>query len=223
MEVGRVVRRAGVDHVPARLQERRRQLVLGLGLALRDVDEAPQRRLFAEPALARAVEAALGEARRRTGRAARARARAGCAPSGSARRAGRTRAPSPPRTTARQIGRMRPLARARAQLGQAELVELARGGPAALPSTRAPSRRASPPSARGCRRCAGRSRRTRTRCSWSRGRRRRRAGRPRGCRAARARWPGGSGWRRASWITAKPIRIREVRAATTLANGMGSQ
>ena len=31
------------------------------------------------------------------------------------------------------------------------------------------------------------------------------------------------GWRRASWITAKPMRIREVRAASALANGMGSQ
>jgi len=27
----------------------------------------------------------------------------------------------------------------------------------------------------------------------------------------------------ASWSTAKPMRIREVRAATTLANGIGSQ
>ena len=31
------------------------------------------------------------------------------------------------------------------------------------------------------------------------------------------------GWRSASWITAKPIRIRDVRAATTDANGIGSQ
>ncbi len=31
------------------------------------------------------------------------------------------------------------------------------------------------------------------------------------------------GWRRASWITAKPRRMRDVRAATTLAKGIGSQ
>ncbi len=31
------------------------------------------------------------------------------------------------------------------------------------------------------------------------------------------------GWRSASWSTAKPMRIRDVRAATALANGIGSQ
>jgi hypothetical protein len=62
VEVGGVVRRAGMDHVPARPDQRRRQLVLGLALTLRDVDESPQGRLLAQALPRRVVEGALGEA-----------------------------------------------------------------------------------------------------------------------------------------------------------------
>src|SRR5882724_7166277 len=61
LEVGRVVRRARLDHVPPRLQERRRQLVLRLALALCDVDEAPHGGFLAKLLLRRVVEAAFGE------------------------------------------------------------------------------------------------------------------------------------------------------------------
>src|SRR6266850_244383 len=61
VKIGRIVRRARVDHMAPRLEERPGQLVLGLSLALGDVDEAPERRLVAKSALPLGVEAALGK------------------------------------------------------------------------------------------------------------------------------------------------------------------
>src|SRR2546425_9952916 len=61
LEVGRIVRRARVDHVPSRLQQRGGQLVLRPALALREVDEAPHGGLLTKLPLRSAVEAAFGE------------------------------------------------------------------------------------------------------------------------------------------------------------------
>jgi len=52
-----------MDHMAPRQEKRPGQLVLGLGLTLGDVDEAPEGRLFAEPSLPLTVEAAFGEPR----------------------------------------------------------------------------------------------------------------------------------------------------------------
>ena len=63
-----VVGRARVEHVAAGVEQRRRQLVLGLGLALREVDVAPHRHVAEQPLARLAADARPRSALLRTAR-----------------------------------------------------------------------------------------------------------------------------------------------------------